>query len=251
MYAILRNDTSTNTQKKRVPYIDIAKGIAIISIILSHLNNSQIIRVVFTFHVPIFYFITGYFINNNLQIKEFVKKKARTLLVPYACTCLVIILLYILKSEILEGSVSRQGVITWIYAAIYGAGDSYSHPFYIKAIGAIWFLWAAFWGEIFLYRLLSVNKEMRIAIVVLLFIAGYYSRRLFWFPLSIQAGCCATMFMYIGYLIRGAKETLKELSLETKLVCTLAALLVWLAFIRDFKSFWLVHCDIGRGVLTL
>lgn len=38
----------------RLQYIDIAKGIAMICIILGHLGNANINRVVFTFHVPIF-----------------------------------------------------------------------------------------------------------------------------------------------------------------------------------------------------
>lgn len=41
-------------EKNRVQYFDIARGIAMICIILGHLNNSLINRVVFTFHVPIF-----------------------------------------------------------------------------------------------------------------------------------------------------------------------------------------------------
>ena len=45
---------------KRLTYIDIARGIAIICIVLGHLGNNTINRVVFTFHVPIFFFITGY-----------------------------------------------------------------------------------------------------------------------------------------------------------------------------------------------
>ena len=39
--------------KQRKSFIDIAKGIAIISIILGHLGVYQINRVVYTFHVPI------------------------------------------------------------------------------------------------------------------------------------------------------------------------------------------------------
>ncbi len=38
--------------KERIKYIDIARGIAMLCIVLGHLGNSQINRVVFTFHVP-------------------------------------------------------------------------------------------------------------------------------------------------------------------------------------------------------
>ena len=46
-------------EAKRVQYIDIARGIAILCIILGHQGISDVNRVVFTFHVPIFYFINN------------------------------------------------------------------------------------------------------------------------------------------------------------------------------------------------
>ena len=87
-------------EKNRVQYFDIARGIAMICIILGHLNNSLINRVVFTFHVPIFFFITGYFMNSKCGIKDYARNKLRTLIVPYIVTCIVIIILGTLKGFI-------------------------------------------------------------------------------------------------------------------------------------------------------
>ena len=44
---------------------------------------------------------------------------------------------------------------------------------------------------------------------------------------------------------------LKQLSSETKTAFTLLALAIWIYFIKDFQSFWLVHCDIGRGPVDI
>lgn len=242
-------------EKRRIQYIDIAKGIAMICIVLGHLGNPQINRVVFTFHVPVFFFITGYFINTSLSVKDFIKNKTRTLLCPYIFTCLAIIILATLEYQVFMGSTAaKQAFWEWIYAAIYGAGDSYSQPFYIKAIGALWFLWATFWGSILMRVLLIVQSRAagtRIIMVLVLFIAGYWSRNLFWFPFSIQAGCCAVLFIYFGYLFRISKEFFKNMPVETKAAGTIFALAVWIDFIRNFRSFWLVHCDIGRGIIDI
>lgn len=59
----------------RLQYIDIAKGIAMICIILGHLGNANINRIVFTFHVPIFFFITGCFTNKKRDLNDFIKIK--------------------------------------------------------------------------------------------------------------------------------------------------------------------------------
>lgn len=236
----------------RIKYIDIARGIAILCIILGHLGEPQINRIVFTFHVPIYFLITGYFINKKLNIKDFIKSKAKTLLIPYICTCFIIILLGGIEHLIYEGGTEAiRSVCEWIYASLYGAGDSYSEPFYIKQIGAIWFLWATFWASIFLRIILDKKRGTRILAVLLLFVAGYWSRKLFWFPLSIQAGCCAVLFMYFGHLFCEVKEPLSKFTIESKTALSILALVTWLHFVNNFQSFWLVHCDIGHGITDI
>lgn len=42
-------------KKRRLEYVDVAKGIGIICIILGHLGLASVNKVVFTFHVPIFF----------------------------------------------------------------------------------------------------------------------------------------------------------------------------------------------------
>lgn len=51
--------------KNRLVYLDVARGIAMIAIVLGHLGQSNINKIVFTFHLSIFYFITGYFLNKK------------------------------------------------------------------------------------------------------------------------------------------------------------------------------------------
>lgn len=41
--------------KNRLDTFDIAKGIGIISIVIGHLGIAKINRIVFTYHVPLFY----------------------------------------------------------------------------------------------------------------------------------------------------------------------------------------------------
>lgn len=234
---------------KRVKYIDIAKGIAVICIILGHLGNDSINRVVFTFHVPIFFFITGYFISQNKPVKEFILGKFRTLIVPYIFTCLLIICL-----GTVEGFIKGKATTafkTWVFASLYGAGDSYTQPFYIPAIGALWFLLATFWGCIFLRVSLSFNRYVRVVYIIILFLLGYYSKSICWFPFSIQAGACATLFMYLGWVVRGVKKYLVNMPQVIKYIGILLAIMIWHLFIRNFQSFWLVHCDVGGGLIDI
>ena len=233
----------------RVQYIDVARGLAMLSIIAGHLGNSTINRVVFTFHVPIFFLITGYFLKPNNTVKEFIAKKARTLLIPYVFTCLVITAIGT-AIGFLKGNPIEE-LVKWIYASIYAAGDTYYEPFYISGIGAIWFLWATFWGSVILRVLLEYKRGTQFFFVGVLALLGYFSTKLFWFPLSIQAGTCALLYMYIGYLWNGLKEYIDLLPNWIKFGLFVLSIFIWVSFIFDFKSFWLVHCDYGNGLYDI
>ena len=129
---------------------------AIICIVLGHLGQGSINRVVFTFQVPIFFLISGYFISAESSVKEFLKKIIRTLIVPYGVFCLAVILSAVAFDLLLNhGRNALQLAAEWFFAALYGAGDSYTYPFTIRAIGALWFLLATFWGSVALRFLLE------------------------------------------------------------------------------------------------
>ena len=233
----------------RQRYIDVARGIAIICIILGHLGCASINRVVFTFHVPVFFLITGYFMNESGNLKDFVLKKARKLLVPYFVTATAMVILAVITN--IGSSNIGEIALEWVDAAIWGAGGKFIEPVYVKGIGAIWFLWASFWGSIFLRISLKYNKWVRIAMILLLFAFGYFTRNIFWLPFGIQPGACAALFMYIGYVIRKSENEIRLLPKETKIFATVFAAIVWIQFMRDFKSFWLVQCDVGRGIVDV
>ena len=246
----IENDKET----KRVVFIDIAKGIAIISIILGHLGLNEINRVVFTFRIPIFFIITGYFINKKYTIKEFINNKFKRLIIPYFITSFLIIIISLFSLKIFLGVniLNTLGVREWLIATIYGAGDNHIFLGYkYRAIGAIWFLWASFWASTFIRISLEFKKEYRILFITVLFLIGYYTSKIIWFPLSIQAGFCATLFMYVGYLINIYFDKYKNIYYKYKKYIIIVSFIIWIQFIHNFKSFWLVHCDIGRGFIDI
>jgi len=236
----------------RVKYIDTAKGIAIWCIVIGHFGIWNITRTVYPFHVPIFFLITGYFTSKKLPLKDFLKNKARTLLIPYAWTSIAMILLALVRNLILNEGNTKWVAWYWLRAAFYGAGGGYTEPFEIPSIGAIWFLWASFWGSVFLRIILEQKEKVRGVLVVLLFCAGCVTaEKFFWFPFSIQAGCCATLYMYIGYLARQVREVHHECSQEIKMVVAILAFVVYLEFFVNFEGFWLYQSQFGRGVIDV
>lgn len=239
--------------KERKEFIDVARGIGMICIVLGHLGQTDINRIVFTFHVPLFFLITGYFIDRETTVFRFILKRIRTLILPYIISCCSIIGIAVMINRWLNNGEGEQEVLQkWISASLYGAGDSYKEPFVINGIGATWFLLATFWGCICLRILLEFPAFIRIPAVAIIFYASCRSAlEIYWFPLSVQAGGCALLFMYIGYLARNSMEEFTKLRIEIRVAMLCFAAWVWIRFMIDFERFWLVHCNYGRGPVDI
>ena len=242
-------------KNRRIDYLDLARGICMICIVLGHLGNDGINHVVFTFHLPVFYLITGFFHDPKAKVTDILKKRFRTLIIPYFFACICIMVSYlIINLGILHTDPAsiKERIFKFISASIYAAGDSWDHPFIIPGIGAIWFLWATFWGSLILHLLLRIGPVKRTVIIfALVFFAKWTVDKYLFLPLSIQPGCTAVIFMYAGYLWKENKETIDKLPQSVKAVAGTAALVVWYEFIKNFKSFWLVHSYYGRGYIDI
>ena len=77
---------------KRIKYLDLIKFFAIYCVILGHLIqytgadpwNNTIWKLIYSFHVPLFMIMSGYFFSSSLKLSfgEFIKKKAVQLILP-------------------------------------------------------------------------------------------------------------------------------------------------------------------------
>lgn len=237
--------------KKRLEYVDVARGIAMICIVLGHLGNDAINRVVFTFHLPIFFFISGYFLSERGTFKEFTEKKFRAYIVPYNFTCLVITLLALLKAALRHKTLLPE-FMHWTWATIYAAGTTEADPFFGIVIGALWFLWATFWGTLILRAVSKLKPVCRIIIIGSVFTLCQLTAPIFWLPLDIQAGGTASLFMYLGWLLKKNQlqiETIRDK--EVRFVGFVGALFIWFYAVMNFKGFYLVHDEIHNGIFDI
>lgn len=190
----------------RLVYIDLAKGFGIICVILGHMGNTYINRFVFSFHMPLFFMISGLFLSTKITAKETFKRRIKQLLPPYILTSFAIIITSILKNIV--GIITERksyldlihDVCRWTYAAFYGSGANHDGPIKVVLIGAVWFLLASIFSSYFVRKALD-NKYPGV-IVVLIALTGYFTSKVAWLPWSIQAGMTATVFMYMGVVIK-------------------------------------------------
>lgn len=195
---------------QRIRFFDIAKGIAILAVILGHSaietnlfvphRTAQIVlSICFSFHMPLFFILSGYFMHPERRFRWM--KEAKQLLFTYVVTALCV-LVGVTCMATLDHESRAIALRQWGMAAIYGSGDISNLTLWRVdlRIGAIWFLLALFWARLLLHCLARLPYTP--VWVVLCFAVGYVSSRYVLLPWSIQAGMCAVAFLYLGYLAK-------------------------------------------------
>lgn len=195
--------------KGRMQWIDSARGIAMLSVILGHMNiGNNLKHVIFSFHMPFFFLLSGYFL--RLQgSRRFIKSKAKHLLIPYVFTgiCLILFtqILNMLKMIVHKGNIypASRLFLEWIKAILLGSGGRTDFLWIHSdiAVGAIWFLPALFFAQCSINFLL----EKKFGIVFILGIAsvGIITAKNFWLPWSLQPATVASVFIMFGTLFAG------------------------------------------------
>ena len=228
-------------QSNRLAWADIAKGICIISVILGHLGVGFLNRLVFMYHLPVFFLLAGYFMKVKPD-RTVVSAKAKRLLIPYGITCLVVCMIAAIQ-KLPDITVSKQVFFEWAEASLYGAGDSWQEPYLIRGIGAIWFLPALFFALVIVNGAINSNRANWLIPIIAFVGWASFEHTKVWLPFSIQAGMLASLYVYIGYLAK-----VKQFSLQKEHPMILVGMFLLAAWsIQYFKGFWLVHNYMGNG----
>lgn len=80
---LVKSASMNNPSLNRFAFIDVAKGLGIIAVVAGHVFSAGLLRsAIFTFHMPLFFFISGYLFKPKSG-RAFLTAKLRQLIVPY------------------------------------------------------------------------------------------------------------------------------------------------------------------------
>ena len=237
----------------RLRYVDVLRGIAIFSIIFGHLDNWYLIHFTFTYHVPVFFLITGYFISTKASVGAFAKQRAHGLLVPYVVTALVTVLLagVIVLARGQGGPAALDTMGTWSIAALYGAGAWAAFPAGVEPIGMLWFLLACFWACVALRLLLKAPWPAQVLVAAVVAVVSCVSAQRFFLPLSLQPAGIALMYMYLGHLWRLAKPKVDRWPRGGRIALGCVAFLGWAVFLVFYNGVYIVTAQFKDGPLDV
>ena len=190
---------------ERVKWVDYAKGIGILLVIIGHTVSNPVIRgAIFSFHMPLFFILSGYTTKRAKSKEDLKNRLVRTfhqLIIP-AYVLWIIRLPFFYASGRLDYSVFQLFLCTF-----FANGSSFDlHGTEVPMFGMMWFLVTLFivrnaYGVLDYY--LS-GKNMTI-ISSLISLCGMITGHFVYLPFDFDIAMTSMMFFHIGSVFKNKK----------------------------------------------
>lgn len=155
-------------ETKRLDYLDMLKGIGIFFVCLGHMEDiSSVTRIwISSFHMPLFFICSGLLMavknEHEQNYSDFVRKKARGIIIPYLWFSLSYFIIDIANLYIIQNIDKRTFIVDTISSA----------TFY--GMSVLWFLPALFLASIgFIYIKKKVPDKINLILLIIIAIVAY------------------------------------------------------------------------------
>lgn len=205
--------------RRQIEWVNVARGIAILAVIVGHTlgpyTGQRFGSIIFAVHMPIFFILSGY-LHHQRPPRQALRHDAPTLLLPYAATGGVLIVLNWLAQRLPANPIltayfpnGRHAVLAILYGAgspVFGTGRLHVQP-----VGAIWFLLCLLLAKQLFNAILQLTHDWRQPLLMRLLLIGGCGILGGWLglhiylPWALNAALLAQVFLYAGYLIRQTK----------------------------------------------
>lgn len=219
---------------KRIEWIDISKGLGMLLVIAGHTIALKYSSILYTFHMPLFFFLSGLVAKEYSCLGDVFKNKTRSILIPWGIMLFISFLVVLLIPE-WRNQLNFSGIIE----------DFYSANTNLFQNSSLWYLMCFFWITIMFYPLskhvekpISKNKIIIFAIIAYLLL---YSRNLLLIiplpehrlPFKMDTALIGLVFYAVGYYSK---------AIVIKIVADAnykwVVLLAFLCFVLSFFNGW-------------
>jgi fucose 4-O-acetylase-like acetyltransferase len=188
----------------RINWIDQAKGIGILLVVIGHMTIPLKLSIlIFSFHMPLFFFISGYLFNEKKYASDF-----KTIVISKFSTLVWPFIIFTFLALLLRSIYDLKNIVdTFDYVRFLMGMDSINVP--------LWFLTALFSTEIIFSQIVRFSKhrlEVIVGLVSALAIVGFLNAY-FWHVeifYNIHIALIALSFFSAGWLVKryGVLETI-------------------------------------------
>lgn len=202
---------------KREKWIDAVRGIGIILVIIGHCRRPEIVlKLIQSFHMPLFFFISGYLFRiKDCSFGQFFKHRLKLYIKPYIELSVINLFIWmIIKYKSGTENLGRL-FVRYLIGLAYSRGTWYWMP----NCSALWFLTALFCASIIMYFIVKRERKMQAALIFLCAVCtfafckapifknpvlnfsdfNFETVKLVW---NIDSAIWGVIFMYFGYMLR-------------------------------------------------
>ena len=177
--------------KQRIEWIDMAKGYGIILVILGHCDIPLFTDYIYAFHIPLFFFLSGYVYTIKDSFVIFSYNKVRKMIIPYFCLCIPMIFFELYFGN--KGLVGFDGILTEAYNFI--LQERHTTLWYLSTLILIVFI---------MYPLLKYKFRFLSIIIIISSFCGLllWRYKIMALPWNIDAVLVVLPFFYVGYFVK-------------------------------------------------
>lgn len=184
-----RTNHEAKPGRQRIEFIDLAKGICILFVLLYHVGYTWYTPLVQAIRIPLYFILSGLFFKDYGDFAHLLVKKVNRLIIPF----LFFFVLGILAALCTDRSASVSRILQ----------EPFIGPFINN--GAIWFLLCLFWVNLFYYFIHTKvrNTAGRLAVCIGIGLTGLLMYRLeIYLPLFLSSALSSTPFFFVGVQLR-------------------------------------------------
>lgn len=231
--------SQTDTKASRIEWIDTAKGICILLVVLHHCSTMLHVfypwsTVFVTFRMPLYFILSGLFFK-QYNPKVFFIKKINKLFVPY-------VFFYVVTGVLIPVTVYRLWGYSMLSYSSYGY-EAVSSIFSERVIvnPAIWFLFCLFEVNLLFFVLYMLSKSIRygkVVLGILSFVIGIVGLLLSYkkidLPYYLDSSFTVIPFFYFGFFLRNHTSILTKKNTRFTIILSLVYIVITLLIIRYF-----------------
>lgn len=220
---ITKNKKATS---KRIMWVDIAKGLAILLMVIGHELRSQshLYILIFSFHMPLFFILSGY-TARPVTSWTYLKKIAAKLFYKVCLLATVMIACYGIELSIFQHMPVKTMVMGVVHSIVAGSNAPGSFA------GVMWFLYVYFWARLLFSLLQMIIKPPYLGWLLLVAAAGamWFSHKM-WLPQALDIAPVAAFFMWTGSYWRKLETKFNRSVFQSPIVLIVLAVF-WLALV--------------------
>lgn len=189
---------------KRLDWLDVGKGLGMILVMLGHADIPAPLKTyIYTFHMPFFFFLSGYLFSLKKfpTLKVFLSIRTKSLILPYLCFSLVAYLWFLL--------VFHFGLVNYhnnLLTPLIGSVIAKRKSIWTVHSGALWFVVCLFCTELLFYMISKIGRTKKVIgfILILISVLGCFYNKMVGQPLpwSIDVAMISVGFYGVGFLYK-------------------------------------------------